>query len=116
MDLEELVNANCENHPSGTPVLTPEEVSSYLSLVEGWQLSDDGSSIVKRLRFEGFTEAAAFLARFGPMADEQDHHPDVHLTQYRWLQFVFTTHSIGGLSRNDFIMAAKLDRLYSDQT
>ena len=111
MTLDDLLNAHCENLPNGTPPLPHEEVDRYLSLVSGWEQNEDGTGIHKRFRFDGFTAAANFIANLAPIADEQDHHPDVHLVQYRWLILDFTTHSIGGLSRNDFIMAAKVNEL-----
>jgi 4a-hydroxytetrahydrobiopterin dehydratase len=104
---------HCQSLPQGTPSLTPLEVSGYLQLVPEWQVGDEGTQIRRRLRFGGFSEAVDFLSRVAPIANEQDHHPDVKLTQYRWLEFEFSTHSIGGLSLNDFIMAAKVDQLYA---
>jgi 4a-hydroxytetrahydrobiopterin dehydratase len=112
MTLEDLLTDHCQNLPNGTPPLPAEEVDRLLALVGGWEQNEDGTSISKRFRFDGFTAAVSFLSSLVPIANEQDHHPDVHLIQYRWLMIEFSTHSIGGLSRNDFIMAAKVNELY----
>ena len=52
-----------------------------------------------------------FVNRIAEVCEEQDHHPDVHIYNYRWVGLDFSTHSIGGLSENDFIMAAKVNQL-----
>src|SRR5688500_13885343 len=111
--LAELLKDHCESIPSGTPALTPSEAEEYLSLVPDWQLVDDGTRIRRRLRFSGFSAAIDFLSRLAPIANAEDHHPDARLTMYRWLEIDYRTNSIGGLSRNDFIMAARVDQLYA---
>ncbi len=58
-----------------------------------------------------FLAAVALIRRLADVAEEQDHHPDVHLTGYRRLSLVLSTHSIGGLSENDFILAAQIEAL-----
>lgn len=112
MTLEELLNSHCQPLPQGTTPLSLEEVGSYLALLPGWDLIEDGTRIRRRLRFGGFSESVEFLTRLAPIANAEDHHPDIKLTMYRWLEVEYRTNSIGGLSRNDFIMAAKVDQLY----
>ena len=114
MTLEELLNAHCEALHRGTPPLPADDVASYVALLPGWELIENGTRIRRRLRFGGFSEAIEFLHRLAPIANAEDHHPDIKLTMYRWLDVEYRTNSIGGLSRNDFIMAAKVDRLYRD--
>jgi 4a-hydroxytetrahydrobiopterin dehydratase len=111
--LAELLKDHCESIPSGTPVLTPAEAEAYLSLVPDWQKVGDGTRIRRRLRFSGFSAAVDFLSRLAPIANAEDHHPDVKLTMYRWMEIDYRTNSIGELSRNDFIMAAKVNQLYA---
>ena len=110
--LEELLNSHCRSIPAGEPGLTPAEVAEYLTLVPDWQSVDDGTRIRRRMRVGGFSAAVDFLSRLAPIANAEDHHPDVKLTMYRWLEVDYRTNSIGGLSMNDFIMAAKVDKLY----
>ena len=93
--------------------LTREAIERYLPLVPGWNVVDDGKTIRRTQRFEGgFLEAAHFLNRVADLAEEEDHHPDVRIYSYRMMDIDFATHSIGGLSDNDFIMAAKVNRLF----
>jgi len=111
--LDELLSKHSFERPEGTPTLTPPEVSALLPLVPGWELTDEGKAILMKKRSEGFSDAAGIVARVATLADEEDHHPDVRIYGYRWLELLLSTHSIGGLSENDFIMAAKINRLLS---
>jgi 4a-hydroxytetrahydrobiopterin dehydratase len=112
MNLEDLRNAHCEPISRGTPPLTADEVAAYRRLLPEWELIEEGGRICRRFRFGGFSESVEFLVKLAPIANAEDHHPDVKLTMYRWLDVEYRTNSIGGLSRNDFIMAAKVDLLY----
>lgn len=58
-----------------------------------------------------FSAAIAFMKTIHPVAQAEDHHPDLHLTNYRRLRIVFSTHKVGGLSDKDFILAAKIEAL-----
>jgi 4a-hydroxytetrahydrobiopterin dehydratase len=111
MDLNQLLNASCSEKPRGTPPLSPQQVTEYLALVPGWELLEDGKVIRLKKRCDGFLDAVATVDKIAPIAEEQDHHPDIRIYSYRWLDIDFSTHSIGGLSDNDFIMAAKINRL-----
>jgi 4a-hydroxytetrahydrobiopterin dehydratase len=113
MNLDDLLNAHCEPIARGTPPLTDDEVAAYRRLLPEWELIEDGGRIRRRFRFGGFSESVEFLVKLAPVANAEDHHPDVKLTMYRWLDVEYRTNSIGGLSRNDFIMAAKVDQLYA---
>jgi 4a-hydroxytetrahydrobiopterin dehydratase len=109
--LEQLLSAHCVERPQGTPALANARVRALLPLVTGWTLLDDGKSIQLKRRCEGFSDAAQTLARIATLADAEDHHPDARIYSYRWLELTLSTHSIGGLSENDFILAAKINRL-----
>ena len=74
---------------------------------------DFGKSIARSIRFKNFVEAISCLNQIGDLAEA--HHPDLHLTGYRNLKVELTTHAIGGLSENDFILAAKIDLLVADR-
>ncbi|HLA83736.1 MAG TPA: 4a-hydroxytetrahydrobiopterin dehydratase [Thermoguttaceae bacterium] len=82
-----------------------------LEALPGWELADDGRAIRKEWQVEDFQAAIDFLGRVAQMAEYEGHHPDFHLTNYRHVVIVLSTHSIGGLSENDFILAAKIDWL-----
>ncbi len=74
-----------------------------------WLLSEDGKWIIRTLRFSDFEQALRCIEWVGALAEAEQHHPDLHLTGYRNLAIHYSTHAIGGLSENDFIMAAKTD-------
>lgn len=81
------------------------------SLLVGWGLVSDGKWIRRSLRFKNFMRAIEALNKIAELAETEAHHPDLHLTGYRILTIEITTHAIGGLSENDFILAAKIDSL-----
>ncbi len=114
MTLDDLLSDHCRPMPRGTAPLSRDAAAAYLALLPGWELLEDGGRLRRRFRFGGFSESVEFLVKLAPIANAEDHHPDVKLTMYRWLDVEYRTNSIGGLSRNDFIMAAKVDQLYDD--
>lgn len=81
------------------------------SLLVGWGIVDEGKWIRRSVRFKNFVRAIEALNKIGELAEAEAHHPDLHLTGYRILTIKITTHAIGGLSENDFILAAKIDSL-----
>lgn len=82
-----------------------------LHLVKAWHLSEDPASIHREWRLGDFETAIAFIDKVAVLAEAEDHHPDIRLWGYRNLRFDLTTHDSGGLTLNDFIIAAKIDRL-----
>ena len=111
MTLDELLAKHCFERPKGTPTLTQAEVAELLNLVPGWQVSEDGLMIQWQKRLAHFVAAVNIVDKLAVICEEQDHHPDIHIYRYRWVGLDFTTTSIGGLSENDFIMAAKVNQL-----
>jgi 4a-hydroxytetrahydrobiopterin dehydratase len=111
MNLEDLLNGQCREYPAGSPTLSPAEVQERLPLVPGWELVDDGNGLRFTERMADFQTAIDFVAEVAKVAEEQQHHPDIQVRSYRTLQLDFSTHSIGGLTDNDFIMAAKVNAL-----
>ncbi len=88
------------------------EAADYAVQVPGWEVGEGGKKISRKFVFNNFVQAVDFIS--GPIADiaeEEGHHPDVHLTGYKNVLIELSTHSIGGLSENDFIVAAKINRL-----
>jgi 4a-hydroxytetrahydrobiopterin dehydratase len=79
--------------------------------VPQWQLTADGRAIRREWRVKDFAAALDFFNRVGQIAEAQDHHPDLHLTGYRQVAIELSTHAAKGLTENDFILAAKIDRL-----
>ncbi len=107
----ELTAKKCTACEGDTPPLTAAQVAEHLAAVPEWKLSDDGKLIRRKYKFKDFVSAMAFLNRVADLAEAEEHHPDLHLTGYRHAAVELSTHAIGGLSANDFIVAAKIDTL-----
>src|SRR2546425_10818260 len=86
------------------------EAQKHLLHLPGWLLSDN--RIEKEYKFKTYLEGLNFANKIGHIAEEQDHHPDI-VIGWRRVTLTLTTHSIKGLSENDFIMAAKAEREYA---
>ncbi len=110
MSETELAERKCQNLPAGALVLEPKSIEHLLLAVDGWHLSKDGNSIRRTLEFEDFTSAISFVNGVASLAEAEQHHPNIRIHSYRRVTLEFSTFSIGGLSENDFIMAAKLNR------
>jgi 4a-hydroxytetrahydrobiopterin dehydratase len=108
---DELAARRCRPCEGGVPPLSAEQVRDHLAAVPAWSLTADGRRIRREWRVKDFVTALDFFARIGQVAEAEDHHPDLHLTGYRHVAVELWTHAIGGLSENDFILAAKIDRL-----
>ena len=107
-----LAAEKCQPCEGGTPPLTPDEAQALLREVgEGWQLSQDAKSLSRQITFKNFVRAMEFLNRLAQVAEQENHHPDFCLQGWNKVSISLSTHSIGGLSRNDFIVAAKLQAL-----
>lgn len=107
----ELSQKRCRACEGGLPPLSAEQVSDYLEALPEWSLTDDGARIRREWRVKDFAAALDFFNRIGAVAEAEDHHPDLHLTAYRNVAVELWTHALGGLSENDFILAAKIDAL-----
>ena len=95
------------------PPMAKAEAEKHLLHLPGWLLSDN--RIEKEYKFKTYLEGLDFANKIGHIAEEQDHHPDI-LIGWRRVTLTLTTHSIKGLSENDFIMAARADREYASPT
>ncbi len=82
-----------------------------LKSLPGWGLSPEGRSIRAQYVMKNFMAGVDLIGRIARVAEEENHHPDMHLTGYRKLAVELSTHAIGGLSENDFILAAKIEAL-----
>jgi len=112
---EPLVGMSCTACRRGEPTVTDEEIAELQPQVPEWQLKDvDGVRRLDRtFRFDDFAGALAFTNRVGAVAEQEGHHPAL-LTEWGRVTVTWWTHKIGGLHRNDFIMAAKTDELWRD--
>jgi 4a-hydroxytetrahydrobiopterin dehydratase len=96
-----------------TPALDDRETTPLLTVVPGWELvRAPGPRRLRRTwKAKSFLAAIEFFAAVAAVAEKEGHHPDLHLVDYRNLTIEISTHAIGGLSTNDFILAAKIDAL-----
>ena len=105
-DLKEKKCVPCEG---GVKPLIPDEYGSFLrNELTGWKDVDE-KKIVKEYKFKNFKEALAFVNKAGTIAESEGHHPDLNLHGWNKVTVTLSTHAIGGLSENDFILASKID-------
>ena len=106
----DLASRTCVPCQGGTPPLPAERAAALLADLDGWMLSEDGTTITRRLIFKGFAKPlqAANVAAWA--GDREGHHPDIRFG-WGYCEVSYTTHEAGGLTENDFICAAKLDRI-----
>ena len=109
-----LAKKKCQPCEGGVEPLWPQQVKTQIEKLPGWRLSKDSQSIRKSWRLKDFNAAIKFIQSIARLAEKENHHPDLHLTNYRDLAIEISTHAIGGLSENDFILAAKIDLLPVD--
>ncbi|HMF18256.1 MAG TPA: 4a-hydroxytetrahydrobiopterin dehydratase [Gemmataceae bacterium] len=107
----ELAGKHCQPCEGGVPGLATAEVQQHLKALPGWQLTPDGKRIRREWRVKDFLTGLRFFQKIGDIAEAEGHHPDLHLSGYRNIAVEIWTHAIGGLSENDFILAAKIDQI-----
>ncbi len=88
-----------------------DEANSQLAELPDWQFSHDGTRIRRNWEVKDFMAGIDFFRRIAEVAEQEDHHPDLHLEGYRHVWVELSTHAAGGLTENDFILAAKIDQL-----
>jgi len=107
----ELVRKHCQPCEGGIPALSGAEVRGHLQAVPGWEMTGDGKRIRREWVVKDFMAGLDFFQRVGQVAESEGHHPDLHLAGYRNVAIEISTHAVGGLTENDFILAAKIDQL-----
>lgn len=106
---EELSLKKCVPCEGGMPAMSPAQTNQYLSQVLGWELIDN-LKIKKDFKFKDFKQSLDFVNKVGALAEQEQHHPNITII-YNKVRIALSTHAIGGLSQNDFIMAAKIDKI-----
>ena len=106
--MDELRARRCVPCDARTPKLGPERVAELARYVPAWSV--DGDRLRRKLVFRDFVEAMRFVNRMAEVAEAEGHHPDFTV-HYREVDVTVWTHAVGGLSENDFILAAKIDAL-----
>ena len=116
--MNNLLKKKCVPCEGGAKPITHEAVLKYMEQVPSWKLTEDpspnlqkfgmGAKISKEFKFKDFIGAINFVERVADLAEMEGHHPDIHI-YYNKVVLELSTHAIGGLSLNDFILAAKID-------
>jgi 4a-hydroxytetrahydrobiopterin dehydratase len=108
MDLTKKKCVPCE---AGTPPLSADAVAELAPKIPAWKVVDN-KKLSHEFKFKNFKEAIAFVNRVADIAESEGHHPDIYIF-YNLVRLELSTHAIGGLSENDFIVAAKIGALHS---
>jgi len=111
--VDKLYTDKCEACRQGAPTVTAEEIRLLMPQIPEWRIIEQEGiqRLVRCFTFRNFVEALAFTNKVGEIAEAEGHHPDL-LTEWGKVTVTWWSHKIKGLHRNDFIMAAKSDRLY----
>jgi 4a-hydroxytetrahydrobiopterin dehydratase len=104
-----LADQKCVPCRGGTPPLTHEQIQPLLAQLDGWQVEDD-KKLIKAYKLKNWVEAVDFVNRITPVAEAEGHHPDLEVSWGR-VRVRLWTHVARGLTENDFVLAAKIDRL-----
>lgn len=107
--MSELANRSCKPCAKGTPPLKGEALQALLRQLDGWQAVEE-HHLRKEFTFPDFVTALGFVNRVAEVAEREQHHPDLLLTWGK-VRVEIWTHSVGGLSESDFILAAKIDSI-----
>jgi 4a-hydroxytetrahydrobiopterin dehydratase len=109
-DMEGLAAKSCVPCRGGVAPLGEGAARELLAAAPGWRLAESATRLERRLEFRDFVEAMKFVNRVADLAQQQGHHPDIAV-HWNKVDLVLWTHKIGGLHENDFILAAKVNRL-----
>lgn len=109
MKFEQMKCKPCEG---GTQKMAVSAARRYMPMVKGWKLGKD--SIKRELKFKDFKQAVRFTNRIATLAEREGHHPDIAIYSWNRIRLTLSTHAIGGLSQNDFIMAAKINLMLNE--
>lgn len=108
--MDTLIDKHCVPCEGGTEPLGAAEIAEYFKALEEWRVEGE-KQLVKAYQGKDFAEALAFVNAIGEIAEAEGHHPDINLFNWNKVTLTLSTHAIGGLSMNDFILAAKIDEV-----
>lgn len=111
--MEKLHERHCEACCIDAPKVTEDKIQQYTALLDGWSVQQRGGikQLEKEYRFDDFVSALAFANKIAEQAEVENHHPAIKV-EWGKVTLTWWTHKIGGLHRNDFIMAARSDKIY----
>ena len=113
--MSDLLNKRCIPCESGVLPFDVSEIHKYQKKVDGWNVNANEKKIYfleKKFIFKNFIDSQNFINKIGKIAEEEGHHPDISFG-WGYAIIIITTHSIEGLSENDFILAAKIDQIFN---
>jgi len=107
----DLTKKKCVPCEGGTQPLTSKdrELMIYHKQVPDWEIVENEMKLEKKFKFKDFKEALAFVNKVGEIAERENHHPNIYLYSWNKVKITLTTHAIGGLSVNDFIIAHRIN-------
>lgn len=108
---EKFTEMECTPCKGEQQPMSREDAEFSLKEIKYWQMNEEATTIFREFTMKDFVSAVDLIRTIAKIAEGQGHHPDIHLTGYRNLRVEFSTHAIGGLSENDFIMAARISEL-----
>lgn len=108
--MRKLTDLQCNPLPEGSAALTKAEITELLKHVPGWEVSPETDKLIYTFHFKNYYETIAFVNAVAWIAHQEDHHPDL-VVNYNRCNVSYNTHTVKGLSENDFICAAKISRL-----
>ena len=112
--MSDLADEKCQPSNADMPKTSMDEAMSLLGHLKGWDIDGESKRIVRSIRAKNFMAAMELFNQIARVAEEEQHHPDLHLRAYRHVEIALWTHTVGGLSRNDFVMAAKIDNIINE--
>lgn len=112
--VDNLADRSCTPCDAGTPPLSAREVEPLVGQLRGWRV-ENAKKLTKSYRFKDFVGAVAFVDAIVPLAEAEGHHPDL-LVRWGEVRVYLWTHAVGGLTDNDFVMAAKIDRMHENRS
>jgi len=111
--MSELLNKHCRPYAKDESPMNPDDCQALLAQVAGWSPNPNHTEIIRTFEFKNYYETMAFVNALAWIAHREDHHPDIEVGYKRCL-VRYATHSINGLSENDFVCAAKLNQLLDE--
>lgn len=108
-----LLAKKCVPCEGGTEPLSEAEINTLKPEVPSWVVASDGTSISREFEFADFVAGIVFMTDVAHIAEEEGHHPDMLIHDYKKVLVTLSTHAIKGLSENDFILAAKIDDIHA---
>ena len=109
--MQKFLNKKCIPCEGGMLPFTADKIQKYVPEVPGWRVVKN-KKIQREFALKNFKEAMAFINKVADLAEREGHHPDIYLHNWNKVRIDIFTHAIGGLSENDFILAAKMNELY----